>query len=357
MANFSVSPLGLTFDKVVVRGPIAGLYAAAQTLTFSLTNTSGSSVTITNYGFSTSTRGDAVTQPAGVYTDSDFSVVPTGGNFPVTVANNATQSFTVSYSPKRRGSGFGDVRSVLLTLFNGSVAITNGGQVLNDVGEVTNSSVPTPVVVGAGGGVIEEAFDNARVSPIFWSAGNVPAGGNGVANNVKGLTPSFTLGDLDTTASIGPLLFWNPGAALPTSNATSLTTPWTPRVIKAGQIGGYNGVTYVQPVPYDYGTPRGARSVQILVYFGGVSSTVTAAKAIDDTLKFDLTISAVVNVPSNPTLVTVATFPGLTYSNSSGLFIGGATGFDLQGLTLVATTTNITNAASTPYQVGALITG
>jgi len=356
MPNFTVSPTGLTFSKVVVRGPISGLYPTAPTQTFTLTNTSGASVTITNYGFSTSTEGDAVTQPVGIYSNSDFTVVPTGGAFPVTVANGGTQSFTVTYAPLRRGSGFGDVRSALLTLFTGNTAITNGGQTLNSVGEVTNFRLPTPVVVGVGGGVIEEAYDTPRVSPIFWSAGTTTTS-NGVANNVKGLTPFSTLADLDTTGHYGPMLFWDPRGALPTAAASSLSTPWTPRAAIAGQNGGYNGTSYVQPIAFDYGTPRGARGVQIVVFFGGISSTVTTAKAIDDTLVFDLTISAVVNVPSNPTLVTVATFPGITYATASNLFIGNSSGLDLQGLTLVATTANVTNAKTTPYQIGALITG
>jgi hypothetical protein len=347
MSNFIVSPSALVFSKVTVQGPIPGLYASAATKTFTLTNNSGASVTLTNYGFSSSTEGDAVTLPAGPLSNSDFKVVPTAASFPITIANGSSHSFTVTYAPLRRGSGFGDVRSAILTLFAGNKVITNGGQVLNSMGEVINEREPIPVTVGVGGGVIEEGYDWATVHPIFWTGGTIPAGDSGIANNVQGMTPNMNLGDLDTEAHYGPMLFWT---TFQTGAQTSATTPRAPA---QGTTGGYNGVTYVQPTPYDYGTPRGGKGYQILVFF----NTTTTSGVIDDSLSFDLTISAQTNAGT----VALVTFPQVSYANSSNLFVGGAEGLDLQGLTLVAVTSNFKTNGSTynttsAYNVGAVRT-
>jgi hypothetical protein len=365
MANFSVTPMSLTFPKVVVQGPVSGLYATPPTQTFTLNNTSGASVTITNYGFSTSTEGDAVTQPAGVLGNSDFTVIPTASTFPITIANGAGHSFTVTYSPLRRASGFGDVRSAILALFAGNKALTNGSKTwaqndndsfvssLNPSGEVVDMSVPIPVTVGVGGGVIEEGYDWPSVHPMYWTAGVAATGAAGIKNNVQGMSAVSTLADMDTTAHHGVMLFWAPLVALPTAAATSATTPWTPRasafggspfgVATPGAVDVPSNVDYIAGLNYDYGTPRGGRSYQILVFF------------TDDTQAFDLTISAVVKVPSNPTLVAVKTWIGLTYATASGLFIGNNEGLDLQGLTLVATTANYAGTAAA-YNVGAVRT-
>jgi hypothetical protein len=361
MPNFSVSPMGLTFPKVKVQGPIPGLYASAPTQTFTLKNTSGASVTITNFGFSTSTEGDAVTQPAGILGNSDFLVIPTGGIFPVTVANNAIQSFTVTYSPLRRGSGFGDVRSVILALFSGSKALTNGGQVLNSVGEVIDEQVPIPVTVGVGGGVIEEGFDWPSVHPMFWTAGVATPGIAGVKNNVQGMSPVSTLADMDTGAHYGPMMFWQIGSEPSASGspATSTTTPRAPSVGAGGYGIGTAGspatnLLYTQPIPYDYGTPRGGRSYQILVFFR-TPLGVTGQTG----LGFDLTIK--VNTASP---VVVATFPGVNYTNVGSLFVGNAEGLDLQGIPLIAEASNFTvngtvwsSGADEYFNVGAVITG
>lgn len=361
MANFSVSPQGLRFNPAVVQGSVAALYATPQTLTFVLKNTSGASVTITNYGFTTSTDGDAVTQPVGIYANSDFTVIPTSSKFPITIANNASHSFSVTFAPLRRGSGFGDIRSALVTLFQGYAPLSNGGAIYNEEGELLNETLPQLVAVGVGGPVTEEAFDWATVNPMFQGSGNdvntiYPDGyaSNSPAFRQTGLSANMTLADIDTTEHYGPMMFWtpNPASDWPITEGSSLSTPWTPRSPAPGSLdypdvagtGGTVATTYIATVNYDYGTPRGGRSYQIIPFFG------------DDDQIFDLTISAVVNVPSNPTLVSLVTWTGLNYANVSGLFIGNNESFNLQGLTLVATTTNLTNPNSTTYNVGAIRT-
>lgn len=343
MANFSVSPQGLRFNSAPVQGSISGLYAAAQTLTFTLTNTSGVSVTITNYGFSTSTEGDAVTQPIGIYTNSDFTMVPTGAYFPITIANNGSHSFTVTYAPLRRGSGFGDIRSQIMTLFSGNKALSNGGQVLNSSGEVINYSVPVPVTVGVGGGVTEEAYDWATVNPIYWSSGNnsnMVTPGTGEVSTVHGMTPNMTLAGMDTTPHYGPMLFW----------ATPQTGAQTSTVIAAAAATyttGSTSVPYAISAPATLSSPRWGRSYQVLIFWG------------DDTLSFNLNIQARIGAS---TWTTVASYIGLNYSNSSGLFIGNNEGLDLQGLELRAVTSSLetngtTYNTTTNYNIGAVITG
>jgi|SRR5665213_894388 len=345
MTNFSVSPMGLTFPKVTVQGPVPGLYASPSTLTFNLKNTSGLSVTITNYGFSTSTEGDAITQPAGVLIDTDFKVIPTGGVFPITVANGATQSFTVTYSPLRRGSGFGDVRSDILTLFAGNKVLTNGSRTwaqldldsfvssLNPSGEVVDMSIPVPVTVGVGGGVIEEGYDWPSTSPIFWSAGTVQPGTLGIKNNVQGMSAVSTLADLDTFPHQSPMMF-----SVASHTSSMSVTSYIPPTAATYTTGAAT-VPYSLMAPATNGSPRGGRSYQILVFFA------------DDTVTMDITIFAVTNAGN----VQVAFFPAVTYKNCGNLFVGNSEGLDLQGLSLVAST-NVT-AGSTAYNVGAVITG
>jgi len=340
MANpFTVSPFGLRFDSAPVQGSVAALdIIAPQALAFLFYNNSGASVTVTNYGFSTSTDGDAVTQPNGIYTNSDFVVVPTGGAFPVTVANGANQSFTVTYAPLRRGSGFGDIRSAILTLYSGSKAITNGGQTTNSSGEVINLGVPTPVTVGVGGGVTEEGYDWPSTHPIYWSAGSnasMSTPGTGEVSNSGGISPNASLAAMDTTRHYGPMLFWAEGSE-PTANAAS--TPG--RAAAPGAAPYWNGTAYVPAVNYDYGSPRGGRSYQILIFWG------------KDTQTFNLSIAVKLSAGNS----VVANWTGLTPANSSGLFIGNVEGLDLQGLQLVATTTSGTYSSAT-YNIGAVITG
>lgn len=367
MANFSVSPQGLRFNSAPVQGSIAGLYATPQTLTFVLTNTSGASVTITSYGFTPSTEGDAVTQPVGIYSNSDFTVVPTGGSFPVTVANNATQSFTVTYAPLRRGSGFGDIRSQLVTLFQGYKALSNGGQVLNTAGEVINETVPTLVTVGVGGGVSEEAYDWATVAPIMQGSGSdakttYPAGygSNSPSSRNDGLGANMTLADIDTTEHYSPMLFFT-AAQSPVTSPTAVTstvrgvTVGTPAFGDVAGTGGTITTTLTPATAYDYGSPDGGRGYQILVFLS------------DDTLGFDLTIQA--ETGSGPTWTTVATFTGLNFTNVGGLFIGNAEGLNLQGLKLRAVASNFQTitpstlattawlSGSQVFNIGAVITG
>src|SRR5271165_6223437 len=166
MSNFQVSPQGLRFNAAPVQGSVPALYATPQTLSFTLTNTSGASIIITSYGFTPSTEGDAVTQPVGIYSNSDFTVAVHSGSFPVTVTNGSSQQFDVTFAPLRRGSGFGDIRSALVTLFQGYKPLSNGGSTFNSTGELTNETLPQLVAVGVGGPITEEAYDWATVSPV-----------------------------------------------------------------------------------------------------------------------------------------------------------------------------------------------
>jgi hypothetical protein len=304
------------------------------------------SVTITNYGFSTSTEGDAVTQPAGILIDTDFKMVPTGGAFPITVVNGASQSFTVTYSPLRKGSGFGDVRSDILTLFAGNKVLTNGSRTwaqldldsfvssLNPSGEVVDMSVPVPVTVGVGGGVIEEGYDWPSVHPMFWTAGVGTTAVPGVKNNVQGMQATATLAGMDTFPHLSPMMF----SVLPIANSWSVTSyiPPTASTFTTATT----TVPYSLMAPATNGSPRGGRSYQILVFFA------------DDTVTMDITIFAVTSAGN----VQVAFFPAVTYSNCGGLFVGNSEGVDLQGLSLVAST-NVTAGTSAKYNVGAVITG
>jgi len=293
MANFTVNPAALVFGKALVVGSIPGLYPTPPALQFALTNTSGSSVTITGYGFSNTTEGDAVTTPSGQLPNSDFTVVPTAGVFPVTVANGASQLFTVTYSPKRKGSSFGDIRSALMVLFAGNKALSNGGQILNSAGEVISEKEPKLVIVGVGGGVREEAFNFTVTHPIM------------------GMPPNFTLADLDTGRH---------GGMYPDTSAIALITAAT-----APTTGTYQNVN--------------ARGVQVLVFFQDISQGC------------DLDIFA--NTSGGD--VNVGHFPGLNYANVGGLFIGNNEGVDLQGLQLKAQISNLTNNHT--ISVGVVVTG
>jgi hypothetical protein len=312
MANFSVVPSALTFSPTVVQGPYPGLYPAAPTATFVLYNTSGASVTITNYGFSNSTEGDAITQPAGIYSNSDFTVVPTAGTFPVTVANNASQSFTVTYAPLRRGSGFGDVRSAILVLYAGSIALSNGGQTTNSSGEVINLGLPKVLTIGVGGGVIEEGYDWATVAPILRNTGklsDMSVSGTGEVSLGYGVSTNMTIADIDSGRHSLSAIELFSGIAAGTS-----------------AVGG---------------VAVGARGVQVLVY------------GLDTASYIDLTISAVTFTGN----VTVGSWTDLTYENVGGLFIGNAEGVDLQGLNLYASVANVTNPNNNTIKVGVVVTG
>lgn len=172
MANFTVSPSALSFSKATVRSAVSGLEPSAQVLSFTLTNNSGSDVTITDYGFTTSSEGDAVTQPSGILKYTDFTVTVHSGSFPVTVTNGSSQKFDVAYAPLRRGTGFGDVRSQLLVLFAGYKALSNGGSVFNTSGELLNDTLPQLVVVGVGGGVLETTADGTLTHPVMGMPAN-----------------------------------------------------------------------------------------------------------------------------------------------------------------------------------------
>ena len=343
--NYTITPQGLTFPAAPVVGSIAGIAnVTPTTLSFYFTNNSGSSITITNYGFSTSTEGDAVTQPVGIYSNSDFTVAVTGGRFPVTVTNGSKQQFSVTYQPLRRASGFGDVRSAILTLFSGQTPITNGGQTLNSSGEVINLGLPVPVTVGVGGGVTEEGYDWPTVHPIYWSSGTVQSGNSGVANNVQGVPPNLNLSDLDTMPHYSPMMFWT---AFQTSTQTS-----TPRAL-AGPVSSNTPPYGTLTTAAINGSPRGGRGYQLLVFF----NTTTTSGVVDDTLSFDLTIKAHTSASD----VVVATYTGLNYSNVSSLFIGNQEGLDLQGLSLIAVTANLKTNGTTynttsAYNIGAVIT-
>jgi hypothetical protein len=336
-----------------VQGPVPGLYAAAPTATFTFYNTSGASVTITNYGFSDSTEGDAVTQPAGIYTNSDFTVVPTGGSFPVTVANNASHSFTVTYAPLRRGSGFGDVRSAILVLYAGSVALSNGGQTTNSSGEVINLGLPKVLTIGVGGGVIEEGYDWATVAPILQSSGNasqyaIPAGygDSAPANSVGGMSTNMTLADIDTKEHYAAMLFWTAFQTGVQTSTVRAPAAGAPSYVDVAGSGGNTSTTLVPSTSYDYGSPRGGRGYQI--YFWASDATLTLTLAIQ--------------ADTSAGWVTVQTWNNVSSVNSGNLFIGNVAGLDLQGLELRAVTSNLaTNGGAynttTSYNVGAVITG
>lgn len=343
MPNFTVSPAALVFPKTAVQGPVAGLYAAAPTLTFTLKNNSGASVTITGFGFSSSTEGDASTLPAGQFPNSDFAVVPTGSHFPVTVANAASQSFTVTYAPLRGGSGFGDIRSQILCLFAGSKALSNGGQVLNSVGEVIDNQVPQLVTIGVGGTVIDK-FDTPKSSPLYWTGGSLSdmssQGPGTTENRSRGFRTMSSIADLDTNAHTDPMVFFfsGSGPALPTTvnGAKSVTTPQAPQPATY-QIDG-SGL-YGLLTPFINGSPRGGRSYQILVFF------------VDDTVTMDITVYAVTTGGN----VAIKTFPAVTYTNAGGLFLSNTDGLDLEGLSLAVSTQNVTGTSN--YQIGAVILG
>lgn len=333
MANYSVNPAALTFNKVLVRGPVAGLYPTAQVLSFVFKNTSGASVTITDWGFSNTTEGDAVTQPNGIYKDTDFTIAVTAGSFPVTVANSATQQFDVTYAPIRRGTGFGDVRSALIVLFAGNKALSNGGQVINVDGEVTDNQVPKLLIIGVGGGVIEEAFDNVRVHPMYWDAGAMPVGMDGEVSGSRGMSPVSTIADMDTKEHSSPMMFF---AADQTTNATSVPFAAAPATYTTGST----SVPYAIQTPAVNASPRGGRGYQILIFWKTKNQT------------FNLTVQA----NTSAGWVTVASYTGLTPLNSGGLFIGNQEGLDLQGLNLRVTTAGGTYDSAT-YNIGAVITG
>lgn len=338
MPNFTVSPAALVFPKTAVQGPVAGLYAAAPTLTFTLKNNSGASVTITGFGFSSSTEGDASTLPAGQFPNSDFAVVPTGSHFPVTVANAASQSFTVTYAPLRGGSGFGDIRSQILCLFAGSKALSNGGQVLNSVGEVIDNQVPQLVTIGVGGTVIDK-FDTPKSSPIYWSGGSLSdlssqAPGT-IENKSRGMSAMSSIADLDTLPHYSPMMF----LAAPTSNTLAVTSPIAPT--PAAFTTPAPDTLYGLQQPAINGSPRGGRSYQILVFFE------------DDTVTMDITIYAVVTGPTN---IPVKTFTGINFKNAGGLFLSNQDGFDLEGLSLVVST-NVTAGTAGLYNIGAVVLG
>lgn len=318
MANFSVSPQGLRFNSAPVQGSISGLYATPQTLSFTLTNTSGASVTVTNYGFSSSTEGDAVTQPAGVLYNSDFTVAVHLGAFPVTITNGSSQQFDVTYAPLRRGSGFGDIRSALLVLFSGYKVLSNGGSVFNSMGELVNETLPQLVTVGVGGPVTEEAYDWPSSHPIGWTSGSnndMSIAGTGEVSYVQGVRPIMTIADLDTGR--------HSLSAIELYAGTSAGSTAMPSGVRVG-----------------------ARGVQVLVY------------GLDTETTLDLTIYVVTSGGNVAVGIwTAATGTQLNYKNIGGLFLGNSEGLDLQGLPLYATVSNVTNPNNVTIKIGVVVTG
>lgn len=313
MANqYTVSPAALVFNKATVQGPVAALYATPQTLSFKLTNNSGASVKVTNYGFSTSTNGDAITQPAGIYTNSDFTVAVHSGSFPVTITNGSSQQFDVTYAPLRRGSSFGDIRSAILTLFSGNTALVNGTPVLNPAGEVEDLLYPVPVTVGVGGGVLEEGYNYATAAPVYGDTGSLSrmsVSGTGEVNYGQGIPPNMTIADLDTGRHAVSAIELYSGTGAGTSVVGGV-------VVRA-------------------------RGVQVLVY------------GLDTASHIDLEIDVV--LAGGPTLVQKWT--GLTYATVGGLFLGNAEGIDLQGMNLYANVSNVVNPNTTTIKIGVVVTG
>lgn len=320
MTNFLAIPFSLTFPAVNVQGAIPALVPnPTSTKSFTLYNNSGASVTITNYGFADTTEGDAVTQPAGILPDSDFTVTVSDG-FPTTIANGSNKSFTVAYAPLRRGSGFGDIRSAILMFYSGKQALSNGGQTLNSSGEVVNLGLPQLFTIGVGGGVIEEGYDWATAAPIYQGAGNpaqyvAPDGyGNNAPLGLTGIGANFDLADMDTARhSVSAIPLYS---GIIATSGSGTTTPST-------------------------GIEVHARSVQVLVY------------GLDTATTFDLEIDAY----TTSGLKSVAVFPGLNFSNIGGLFIGNAEGVDLLGLNLYASITNVINPNSVTITIGVVVTG
>jgi hypothetical protein len=319
MANFTVSPAALTFTKVNVQGPVPGLYATPQTLSFVLTNNSGVSVTVTNYGFSTSTDGDAVTQPAGIYTNSDFRVAVHSGSYPVTIANGASQQFDVTYAPLRRGASFGDIRSAILTLFSGNKALLQSNPIDNSSGQPVNLSYAVPVTIGVGGGVLEEGYNYATAAPVYGDTGSLSrmsVSGTGEVNYGQGIPPNMTIADLDTGRHSVSAIELYSGTGAGTSVVGGV-------VVRA-------------------------RGVQVLVY------------GLDTASSIDLVISAVTTAGNVTVGSWVSGVPGtgaLNYSNVGGLFIGNNEGIDLQGMNLFATVSNVTNPHTNTIAIGVVVTG
>ncbi len=325
--NFVVSPSALIFPKVTVQGPVSGLYAAPSTgnlgiQSFKLTNNSGASVTVTNYGFSTSTDGDAVTQPAGINPNSDFTVAVHSGSFPVTITNGSSQQFDVTYAPLRRGSSFGDIRSAILTLFSGNKALLQSNPIDNSSGQPVNLSYAVPVTIGVGGGVLEEGYNYATAAPVYGDTGSLSrmsVSGTGEVNYGQGVPANMTIADLDTGR----------------------------HAVSAIQL--FSGVTNGTSI--SGGVVVRARGVQILI--GGLDTSTT----------FDLTISAITSAaPTSGVVVgtwvtAVAGHGYLNYSNVGALFIGNLEGIDLQGMNLYATLTNVTNPNNVTITVAAVVTG
>jgi hypothetical protein len=301
MANaYKVVPSALVFAKVVVRGPIADLYPTPETKSFVFTNNSGASVTITDWGFSNTTEGDAVTQPNGIYKETDFTVVPNATTFPVTVANSGTKQFDVTYAPIRRGSGFGDIRSALIVLFAGNKALGNGGQVLNTSGEVIDNQVSKLLIVGVGGGVIEEGFNWPQTHPIM------------------GLPPNFSIADID-------------------SGRHSVSA------IELFSDAGAGGGSSAAPVNV------GARAVQVLV------------QGLDVSMSLDLIIqvntSAGLKTVATYTGLNYTNVGGLFIGNQGGARQQDGAAINLQGLQLSATVSSVTNTHSKKYSISVVVTG
>lgn len=299
MANaYKVVPAALVFPKTVVQGPVTGLYPTPVTKSFVFTNNSGASVTITDWGFSNTTEGDAVTQPNGIYKETDFTVVPNSTTFPVTVANSATKQFDVTYAPIRRGSGFGDIRSALIVLFAGNKALSNGGQVLNSSGEVIDNQVPQLLIVGVGGGVIEEGFNWPTTHPIM------------------GLPANFTIADMDSAR--------HSASAIELYSAAVAGTTTTP-------------------------VRQGGRAVEILVH--GLDTSTTF-----DMIVQALTASGLVTVATYIGL-NYANVGKLFIGNLGGARGADGAAINLQGLPLSVTLSNVTNPNTVTIKIGVVVTG
>lgn len=267
----SVSPNSLSFAETSV-----GVTTASKS--FTITNTSLSSIVLTGLAYTDGIANDVVTQPQGIGKDNDFTVTPASGSFPFTVTAGSTKVFNVTFNPKRSSAGW-DIRATNVSVLN-------------------NSGIN--ITVGLGGGVLEPGFDFPTSHP------------------ATGLPSSFGLADMDSGYH-NPIYLLGTPHSVKSTLVTGVPDPLQP-IIVAG-----TGVT--SATTGSYVTVNG-RSIQVDIEFA------------DITQGCDLKIFA--NTTGGDLLV--GTWIGRTYANVGGLFIGNATGVDLQGLQLKAQILNLINS-------------